>query len=87
MSLNSVIGTICPNGYVFVNSPWIQDRNSTAKVLQYFIDYEKLIQVEKMTSIRHEYVEVDLTFKIVEISMSSPRGFFNVILMWNRHNI
>ena len=40
-----------------------------------------------MTSIRCGYFDVDSTFKIDEISMSSPRGFFYVVSTSNRRNI
>ena len=35
---------------------------------------------------RRGYFDVDSTFKIDEISMTSPRGFFYVVSMSNRHN-
>ena len=39
-----------------------------------------------MTLIRREKFDVDLTFKIDEISMSSPGEFFFVVSMSSRHN-
>ena len=39
-----------------------------------------------MTSIRRGNFDVDSTFKIDEISMSSPRGFFYVVSTSNRRN-
>ena len=30
-----------PNGHIFVNSLWIQNRNSTSKDCLYFINYER----------------------------------------------
>ena len=42
--------------------------------------------MEIMTSIRRGYFDVDLTFKIDEISMSSPRGFFYGVSTSNRRN-
>ena len=39
-----------------------------------------------MTSIRRESFDVDSTFKIGEISMSSPRGFFYVVSTSIRRN-
>ena len=68
-----------PNGHIFVNSPAIRRRNSTWNVRGNYIDFERRIQVEIMTSIRCGYFNVDSTFKIDEISMSSPRGFFYVV--------
>ena len=63
-----------PNGNIFVDSSSIRRRNSTWKVRGYYIDFESRINVEIMTSIRRGYFDVDSTFKIDEISMSSPRG-------------
>ena len=62
-----------PNGHIFVNSPSIRRRNSTWKVRGNYIDFEKLIHLEIITSIRRGYFNADSTFKIDEISMSSPR--------------
>ena len=42
--------------------------------------------VEIMTSIRRENFDVDSTFKIGEISIRSPFGFFYVVSTSNRHN-
>ena len=75
-----------PNGYISVDLPSIRRRNSTWKVRENYIDFERRIHVEIMTSIRRGYFDVDSTFKIEEISMSSPRGFFYVVLMSNRSN-
>ena len=58
------------------NSTSIRRRNSTWKVRRNYIDFERRIHVEIMTSIRRWYFDVDSTFKINEISMSSPRAFF-----------
>ena len=44
------------------------------------------IYVEIMTSIQREYFDVDSTFKIDDLSMSSPRGFFHVVSTSNRRN-
>ena len=38
--------------------------------------FERRIHVEIMTWTRRGYFDVNSTFKIDEISMSSPRGFF-----------
>ena len=65
-----------PNGYIFVDSPSIRCRNSTRKVRRDFIDFERRIHVEIMTSIRRGNFDVDSTFKVDELSMSSPCGFF-----------
>ena len=75
-----------PNGHIFVDSPSIRRRNSTWKVRGNYIDFERRIHVEIMTSIRRGYFDVDSTFKIDEISMSSPRGFFYVVSTSNRRN-
>ena len=56
------------------------------KVRGNYIDCEWRIHVEIMTSIRRGYFNVDSTFKIDEISISSPRGIFYVISMSNRRN-
>ena len=60
-----------PNGHIFVDSPSIRRRNSTWKVCRDFIDFERRIHVEIMTSIRRGNFDVDSTFKIAEISMNS----------------
>ena len=60
-----------PNGHVFVDSPSIRRGNSTWKVRRNYIDFERRIHVEIMTSIRLGYFDVDSTFKINKISMSS----------------
>ena len=75
-----------PNGHIFVDSPSIRRRNSTWDVRGNYIDFERRIHVEIMTSIRCGYFDVDSTFKIEEISMSSPCGFFYVVSMSNRSN-
>ena len=75
-----------PNGHIFVDSPSIRRRNSTWKVRGNYIDFERRIHVELMTSIRRGYFNVDSTFKIDEISMSSPGGFFFVVSTSNRRN-
>ena len=75
-----------PNGHIFVDSPSIRRGNSTWKVCGNYIDFERRMHMEMMTSIRCGYFDVDSTFKIDEISMSSPRGFFYVASMSNRRN-
>ena len=68
-----------PNGYISVDLPSIRRRNSTWKVRENYIDFERRIHVEIMTSIRRGYFDVDSTFKIDKISMSCPCGFFYVV--------
>ena len=75
-----------PNGHIFVDSPSTRRRNSTWKVRGNYIDFERRIHVEIMTSIRRGYFDVDSTFKIDEISMNSPRRFFYVFSTSNRRN-
>ena len=75
-----------PNGHIFVDSPSIRHRNSTWKVRRNYIDFERRIYVEIMTLIRRGNFDVDSTFKIDEISISSPRGFFYNISTPNRRN-
>ena len=70
---------LLPNGHIFVNSQSIRRRNSTWKVRGNYIDFERWIHVEIMTSIRRGYFDMDSTFKIDEILMSSPRGFLYVV--------
>ena len=77
---------ISPNGHIFVDSPSIRRRNSTWKVCRDFIDFERRIHLEIMTSIRRGNFRVDSTFKIDEISMSSQREFFYVVSTSNWHN-
>ena len=74
---------LLPNGHIFVNSQSIRRRNSTWKVRGNYIDFERRIHVEIMTSIRRGYFDVDSTFKIDEILMSSPRGFLYVVSTLN----
>ena len=59
------------NGYIFVVSPSIRRRSSTWKVRGNYIDFERRIHVEIMTSSRRGYFNVDSTSKINEISRSS----------------
>ena len=73
-----------PNDHIFVDLPSIRSENSSQKVRRDFIDFEMRIHVEIMPSIRRGTFDVDPTFKIDEISMSFPRGFFYVVL--NRRN-
>ena len=75
-----------PSRHILVDSPSIRRRNSTLKVHGNYIDFEGGIHVEIMTSIRRGYFDVDSTFKIDEISMSFPRGFFYVVSTSNRRN-
>ena len=46
-------------------------------------DFERRIHVEIMTSIRRGNFDMDSTFKIDEISMSFPLGFFNIVSTLN----
>ena len=48
--------------------------------------FERPIHVEIMTSIRRGNLDMDSTFKIDEISMSSLCGFFDVVSKSNRRN-
>ena len=64
-----------PNGHIFVDLSSIPSRYSTRKIRRYFIDFERRIHVEIMTSIRRGKFDADSSFKIDEIWMSSPRGF------------
>ena len=75
-----------PNGHIFVDSSSIRCRNSTWKVRGNYIDFERRIHVEVMKSIRRGYFDVDSTFKIDEISMSSTHGFSYVVSSSNRRN-
>ena len=77
---------LLPNGHIIVNWQSIRRRNSTWKVRGYYIDFERWIHVEIMTWIRRGYFDMYSTFKIDEILMSSPRGFFYVVSMSNRRN-
>ena len=75
-----------PNGQIFDDSPSIRGRNSTWKVRGNYIDFERQIHVEVMTSIRRVHFDLDSTFKIDEMSMSSPREFFFIVSTLNRCN-
>ena len=74
------------NGHIFVDSPSIQRGNSTWKVCENYINFERRIHVEIMILIRRGSFDVDSTFKIDKILMSSPRGFFYVVSTSNRRN-
>ena len=74
---------IFPYGHIFVDAPSIRRRNSTWKILRNLIDFERRIHMEIMTSIQRGNFNVDSTFKIDEISISSPRGFFYVVSTLN----
>ena len=74
-----------PSGHILVDSPSIRRRNSTWKVRRNDINFEGWIHMEIMTSIRRGNFDVDSTFKIDEISMSSPRGFFS--LFWRQIDV
>ena len=74
------------HGHIFVDWTSIRRRDSTWKVRANWIDFERLIHVEIMTLIRGGCFVVDSTFKIDEILMSSPRGFFYVVSTSNRRN-
>ena len=50
------------------------------------IDFESRIDVEIMTLIRCRNFDVDSTFRIDEICMSSPRGFLDVVSTSNQRN-
>ena len=70
-----------PNGHIFVDSLSIPRRNSTGKMRRYFIDFERRIHVEIMKSIQR-----GSHFQSHEISMRSPRGFFDAFSTSNRRN-
>ena len=42
-------------------------------------DFERRIHVEIMTSIRRGNFDLDSTFKIDEITLSFPRGYFDIV--------
>ena len=81
-----LMSKISPNGHIFVDSPSIQRRNSTWKVRRDFIDFERRIHVEIMTSFRSGNFNVDSIFKTDKISMSFPREFFYAVPKSNRGN-
>ena len=56
------------------------------KIPRNHIGFERRIHVETMTSIQRAYFDVDSTFKIDKISMSTPHGFFYVVSTSNRRN-
>ena len=75
-----------PNGHILVDSPSIRRWNCTQKIRRNDINFERRIHMEIMTLIRRGNFDVDSTFKINEISMSSPCGFFGVVSTSNKHN-
>ena len=78
--------TLLPNRHIFIDSPSIRRPNSTGKVCGDFIDFERRIHVEIMTSIRRGSFDLDSTFKLGKISMRFLRGFFYVVSTTNRHS-
>ena len=74
------------NGRIFIDSPSIRRRNITRKFHQNYINFETRIHMEIMTSIRRGNVDVDSIFKIDEILINCPRGFFYVVSTSNRRN-
>ena len=82
---NSIWKTL-PNGHIFVDSPSIRRRNLRWIVRRNYINFERRINVKIMISIRPENFDMDLTFEIDEISMSSLRGFFHVVPTSNQRN-
>ena len=84
--LKNTGGEKYPNGHILVDLPSIRRRNSTWKVRGNYIDFEERIDVEIMTLMRRGNFDVDSTFKIDKISMSSQRGFFYVVSTSNRRN-
>ena len=84
--LHVVCKLYLPNGHILVDSPSIRRENSTWKFGRNYIDFERRIHEEIMTSIRRGNFDVDLTFEIDVILMSFPRGFFEVVSTWNRRN-
>ena len=77
---------VLPNGHIFADSPSIRRRIFTWKVRGNHIDFERWIHVEIMTSIWCGNFDVDSTFKIDDISMGFPHGFFYVVSTLNRRN-
>ena len=75
-----------PNGQILVDSPLIRRRDFTLKVRRNDIDFERRIHMEFITLIQHGNLDVDSTFKLDEILMSSPRRFFDIVLTSNRRN-
>ena len=74
------------NGRIFIDSPSIRRRNITRKFPHNYINFETRIHMEIMTSIRRGNVDVDSIFKIDEILINCPRGFFYVVSTSNRRN-
>ena len=54
-------GRLYPNEHIFVDLPWIWRRNSTWKVRGNYIDFERRMDKEIMTSIRRGYFDVDFS--------------------------
>ena len=72
--------------WTHVDSSSIRRRNYSWKVGREFIDFERQIHGKIVTSIQRGSFDVDSTFKIDEIPMSSPREFFYVVPMSNLHS-
>ena len=86
VNVNCSIVSSDPSGHIFVHLTSILRRKFTWKIRRSFIDFERRIHVEIMTTIRRGNFNVGSTFKIDKISMSSPHGFFYVVLMSNQPN-
>ena len=56
-----------PNGHIFVDAPSVRRRNSTWKVCENYIDFERQIHVEIMTSFG---VEISTWIRLCELSLS-----------------
>ena len=79
--------TYITNGHILIGSPSIRRQNSTWNVCVNYIDFERQIYLEIMTSIQCGNFDVDSTFRIDKISMSAPSEFLYVASMSNRRRI
>ena len=64
MTTFDIQSSLLPYRHIFVDSPSIRRRNAMWKVRRDFIDFERRIHVEIMTSIRRGNFDLDSAFKI-----------------------
>ena len=64
MTTFGIQSSLLPYGYILIDSPLIRRRNATWKVRRDFIDFERRIHVEIMTSIPRGNFDLDSAFKI-----------------------
>ena len=64
MTTFGIQSSLLPYGHILIDSPLIRRRNATWKARRDFIDFERRIHVEIMTSIPRGNFDLDSAFKI-----------------------